>query len=137
MLKRNTANGEATVPLLCIANVTSAINCVQLTSTGTLEITTVLQALKSCTENKGASRQNLQMLFENINKYIKKKIIFASIGSYFVVMIHDHLFPSVELNAVSHKAAHTVLLKIQFENLIYIGICGGLWKFFPDLDTSI
>ena len=50
------ANGEPTVPLLCIDNIMSAINCVQLTSTGSLEITTVFHALKSCTKNKVVSR---------------------------------------------------------------------------------
>lgn len=50
------ANSEATVSLLCTANIMSAINCVQLASTGTLEITTVFHALKSCTKDKIISR---------------------------------------------------------------------------------
>lgn len=51
------------------------------------------------------------MLFEKTQVHLKKKL-FANIGSYFVAMIHNHLFPSVEVNAVSPKAAHIVLLKI-------------------------
>lgn len=51
------------------------------------------------------------MLCEKTQVHLKKNL-FANTGSYFVAMIHNHLFPSVELNAVSHKAGHIVLLKI-------------------------
>lgn len=55
--KMNMTSIEATVPLPHVAtNTTNAINCVQLTSIGTLEITTVFQALGSCTKKKVVSR---------------------------------------------------------------------------------
>jgi len=54
------------------------------------------------------------MLLENTELYLKKKMLFASIGSYFVAMIPNHLLPSLELNAVSQSSTYC-----PFKNIIW------------------